>query len=113
VADESQVVLVSSGVKGLYYLGRYDYELNASAVKETESANEFGRDSRTGRMIISTPESLSRVLRQQGGVLIVVDHDKVRDKMGVPAETVDLIESACQSVTVDRDSRVFAWVCRD
>src|SRR5690606_17000396 len=35
-------VVTSNSMKALYYLGRYDYELNASIVAETEPGDEFG-----------------------------------------------------------------------
>jgi hypothetical protein len=109
--DTADVVIVSAGVKGLYWLGRYDFELNASTVLETESREEFGRDPRTGRPIIGTPESLAAVLAKRGRKLIVVDQDKLGRETGVAPSVVDLIRRSCEGLGLPSESGVLAWKC--
>jgi hypothetical protein len=111
VADRADTVIVSAGVKGLYFLGRYDFELNASTVLETESGKEFGRDLRTGRPVIGSPESLASVLERPGKQLIVVDGDKLNHPTGVPSAVVALIEARCGSIALPAESGVSAWLC--
>jgi hypothetical protein len=110
-ANRADTVIVSAGVKGLYFLGRYDFELNASVVLETESGKEFGRDPRTGRPVIGTPESLASVVERPGRQLIVVDGDKLNDPTGVPSAVVALIEARCGSIALPPASGVSAWLC--
>jgi hypothetical protein len=112
VADRTDTVIVSAGVKGLYFLGRYDFELNASAVLETESGKEFGRDPRTGRAIIGTPESLAALLAKHGNKLIVVDQDKLGRETGVAPAVVSLIRRSCEVLSLPSESGVWAWKCR-
>ena len=48
----------------LYYLGRYDVRFSRSKLDELPRAErrEFGLDPRTGRPVVSTRESLERIL---------------------------------------------------
>ena len=105
-------LVVSSAVKGVYYLGDYDYELNASTVLESESLQEFGLDRRTGRQVIGTRGSLAQVLDRSRQTLLVVDADKVGKASGVSVDVVELIASRCAVLEVPAESRVRAWTCR-
>ena len=111
LAESADRVLVSAGVKGLYFLGRYDFEVNASVVQETETGQEFGRDPRTGRQAISSRESVARVLNQSGRSLIIVEEQKLGRNGGVPPETVSLLQRRCRAVEVPRDARLSVWHC--
>jgi hypothetical protein len=111
LAARADRVLVSAGVKGLYFLGRYDYEINASVVQETETGQEFGRDPRTGRQAISSPESVARVLNEPGRSLVIVEEQKLGRNGGVPPETVSLLQRRCRAVEVPRDARLWVWHC--
>ena len=111
LADTADLVIVSSGVKGLYYLARYDFELNSSVVMESESGKEFGRDPRTGREVIGTRDSLAAVLAKPGTKLLVIDQDKLGREFAVAPAVVSLIEAQCHAVALRQESRVFAWTC--
>ena len=78
---------MSAGVKGLYFLGRYDYEVNASVVQETETGQEFGRDPRTGRQAISSADSVARVVAEPGRSLVIVEEQKLGRNGGVPPKS--------------------------
>jgi hypothetical protein len=78
LADAADIVIVSAGVKGLYYLARYDFELNSSVVMESESGKEFGRDPRTGREVIGTRDSLGAVLAKAGTKLVVIEQSRLK-----------------------------------
>ena len=49
LAQEPAILVTSSGMKAIYYLGDYDFELNANVVDETDTRRDFGIDERTGR----------------------------------------------------------------
>jgi hypothetical protein len=109
IAADSRIV--SSGVKAVYYLGDYNYELNSSVVLESESGEEFGRDSRTGRHVISSPGSLSKVLDQAPTTLVVIEQSKLNTNSGVPAPTVNVLKRRCNKITLPSEARLAAWTC--
>lgn len=104
-------VVASNSMKALWYFGRYDYELNASVVLETESGREFGRDPRTGRPVVSRPESLAAILRERDRVLVVAETDKVGRPAGVPVATVALLSDACAPLVLPPAAGITAWSC--
>lgn len=105
-------VVTSNSMKALYYLGRYDYELNATIVPETDSETEFGVDLRTGRRVISRAESIARVLSTPGTTLVVIEESKIGLSSGVTAEAFAEIQSRCSELTlVAAGSGVRAWSC--
>ena len=111
LADDADRVLVSAGVKGLYFLGRYDYEVNASVVQETETGQEFGQDLRTGRQAISTAASVDQVVAEPGRSLVVVEEQKLGRDSGVPPEVVDLLQRKCSVVNLPAEVGLSAWLC--
>jgi hypothetical protein len=111
LAAAADIVIVSAGVKGLYYLARYDFELNSSVVMESEGGKEFGRDPRTGRQVIGTHDSLATVLGRAGTKLVVIDQNRLGKETAVAPAAVTLIEAQCHSVVLPQESRVFAWSC--
>jgi hypothetical protein len=104
-------VVTSNSMKALYYLGRYDYELNATIVPETETRTEFGRDRRTGRQAIGTAESIRQVLDRSGQTLVVIEESKIGRFSGVSSEAFAVIESRCGELTLPAGSGVRAWWC--
>ena len=111
LADEVDHVLVSAGVKGLYFLGRYDYEVNASVVQETETRQEFGRDRRTGRQAISSAAAVAEVIAEPGRSLVIVEEQKLDLDEGVPRETVDLLQRKCRVVDMPAGVGLSVWLC--
>lgn len=111
-ARASDAVIVSNALKGLYYLGDYDYELNASTLSEpTMRAGEFTPDSRTGRPGISLPESVDRVIAEHGRTLIVIEEEKLGVAAGVAADVVARIEAQCVPVDFTYARGLLAWTC--
>lgn len=110
VADADRVI-VSSSIKGLFTFGRYDYELNASVVRETDTMVEFGRDVRTGRQAIGTAESVTRVLDEPGLTVVVIEDEKLDSDGGAPRSAVDVIRARCSAIPLPSESRLFAWRC--
>ena len=98
-------------MKALYYLGRYDYELNATIVPETETRAEFGRDRRTGRQAIGTADSIRKVLTRPGETLVVIETSKIGRSSGVNEQAYEVIQSHCEELALPGDDRVRAWWC--
>lgn len=104
-------VVTSNSMKAMYYLGRYDYELNASSVLETETGTEFGRDFRTGRKAIGTAESIGQVLSRPGTSLVVIEASKIGRPNGVTSEAFAVIDSRCSELSLPAGSGVRVWWC--
>jgi hypothetical protein len=104
-------VVTSNSMKAIYYLGRYDFELNATIVPETETRAEFGRDRRTGRQAIGTAESIRQVLDRRGKTLVVIEESKIGRFSGVSSEAFLVIESRCDELTLPAGTGVRAWSC--
>jgi hypothetical protein len=110
-AELAEQVVTSNSMKALYYLGRYDYELNATIVPETDSGLDFGVDPRTGSRAIGEPGSIERVLDRPGTTLVVLEESKIGRHSGVPAESFAVIESRCSELELPAGTRVRAWTC--
>jgi hypothetical protein len=110
-ARSADQVVTSNSMKALYYLGRYDYELNATIVPETETRAEFGRDRRTGRRAIGTAASIRQVLTRPGETLVVIESSKIGRSSGVNEEAFEVIQSYCKELELPGDDRVRAWRC--
>lgn len=104
-------VVTSNSVKAIYYLGRYDFELNATIVPETETGAEFGRDPRTGRPAIGTAESIRQVLARPGSTLVVIESSKIGRASGVNSDAFRVIASRCEELELPPGSGVRAWRC--
>jgi hypothetical protein len=111
IARTADSVVTSNSMKALFYLGRYDYELNATIVPETETRAEFGRDRRTGRQAIGTAESIRKVLERPGSTLVVIEASKIGRSSGVSTEAFSVIESHCDELSLPEGSGVRAWSC--
>jgi hypothetical protein len=111
MARRANRVVTSNSVKALYYLGRYDFELNATIVPETRSRQEFGVDVRTGRRAISRPESIERVLDESGDTMVVIETKKIGRTSGVTAEAIAVVESRCEEIPLSAEAGVRAWAC--
>lgn len=106
----ADAVVVSNSMKAIYYLGDYDYEISATVVRETDTRTEFGVDPRTGRPIISLPESLMEVL-DLGRVILVIEDKKYGSASGVLPEVVDVIKARCTVAARIEASALSIWMC--
>lgn len=110
-AFEADRVVTSNSVKAIYFLGRYDFELNATIVPETETREEFGRDRRTGGRAIGTAESIRQVLSLPGRTLVVIESSKIGRASGVNKDAFAVIQSSCSELAVRAEEGVRAWWC--
>jgi hypothetical protein len=113
LARQADRIITSNAMKAVYYLGDYDYELNASIVEETDTMEEFGIDARTGRQAIGRPESVRHVLDMPGRTLIILEQDKIDNPRGVSPAVMRVIEASCTSVPLTSGARIHAWFCRE
>jgi hypothetical protein len=67
-------MVTTSDLDALYYLGDYKILLEKSRISEQPPPRaEFGRHRRTGQPIVSTPESVDRIMSCFPAGLIVTD----------------------------------------
>lgn len=104
-------VVVSSGVKSLFAYGRYDYELSRTVIEDTVSKTEFGYDARTGKFVVSTPESMELIFAMEGTTLIILENRMLNKTYSAPSETVAIINNKCSSLVIPASSQLSAWIC--
>lgn len=92
------VLLASVDTKAIDAYARCDYSLSMS---RTQDRAEFEPDWRTGRPVISTGESVRRVIREHPAGLIVIEVEHWRQDWAVPEDAADVIEMETEQVDVD------------
>jgi hypothetical protein len=110
-AHDADRFITSNSMKALYYFGKYDFELAATIVPETDTGTELGRDERTGGRAIGTAESVAMLLRLPGTTLVVLDRVKIGLASGVVPDAFAVIESRCAELSLPQDAAVRAWRC--
>lgn len=111
LAAVASKLVTSNAMKSIYYLGGYDYELNASIVDETNSGREFGRDERTGRQAIGTAASMQKVLDMPGDKLIVLEQETLNLDSGVSSAALNVVKDHCKRVELPASAEISAWTC--
>jgi 4-amino-4-deoxy-L-arabinose transferase-like glycosyltransferase len=103
------ILVTSSGMKAVYYLGDYDFELNANVADETDTRQDFGIDPRTGRQVLSRPESVELLLRCYPHIVFVADESRWSRDTAVPVATSALIEARAERVPTEPDSKLLVF----
>ncbi len=111
LAGRAGTVMTSNAMKAIYFLGRYDVELNASIVPEVMGEKDFGIDERTGGRAIGSASSVSRVVLGGGSTLVVLETPKLGRQSGVAPAALAVIESHCDPVPLKGRGDVVAWWC--
>ena len=110
--SSADVVISTNALSALYYLGDYDVELSATILRETPSATEFGRDTRTGRSVISDTASMTLLMNCFHRGLVVSEYWQWGDTVfGASPAIQALLEETAQPVPLPEDSRLraFRW----
>ena len=108
--EEADVVLTSSELEALFYLGRYDVLISRSRAAEIDDYEEFGRDHRTGRPVISTVDSLERLIDCHADGLIVTPTRLWRASPHIGDPLADLILKRTTPLELPPEARVDAYV---
>jgi 4-amino-4-deoxy-L-arabinose transferase-like glycosyltransferase len=112
IADTVAVVVASSDMKSIYYLGRVDFILEAQRLFiEGRWWPEFTIDEKVARPSISTPESLRRITECVPSGLIIAEYGQWRQPWGIPAPMADYLEKNTEQILKsDRwRLRAFRW----
>ncbi|MFZ1426347.1 MAG: hypothetical protein WAS21_06225, partial [Geminicoccaceae bacterium] len=104
------VVVTTEELATLYFLGRYDIRFSPSKMGELkpEQQHEFGLDFRTGRPVISTRESLERVLACYPSGVILGPSASWGSPILLNRELVRLIEAETRRIELPARSHLFA-----
>lgn len=111
----SDVVVSSAILKTLYVFGRTGVSLSRTQLYDPglddEVEEEFWRDWRHGRPVISMPSSIERLVACYDSGLILVENGHWRRSAVVPPATADAIERLTDVVPLPRGSRAraFRW----
>jgi len=98
--DSIDIVVTTDELRTLYFLGRYDVLVSRSRLLETGNSKEFVIDSRTGRPVISTAESLSLLLDCYPTGLVVSRNGFWRRDIGIDDRAADMLEARTQRIVL-------------
>jgi hypothetical protein len=112
--SNASIALTSHDVETLYTLGRYDMALNANRISEITGSlsgqeGEFEIDFRTGRPVISTPDSLRLVMACYPDGLIIAKAGSLRSDEGIIDPVADVIEADTKPIPLPSETRILAF----
>ena len=110
--DKAAIVVAVGDVEPLYAYGRYDLAFSPSKLSEIdpEERHDFGRDFRTGRRIIGTPESLERVIECYPSGLFMVPVSRWDRATHAGREVVDVLNKDATPLKLPPKSGLIAYV---
>ena len=107
--DQASVVLTTSDLEALYFFGDYDVLINKSRHWELPERVEFGRDPRTGRPIVSTPELVALLIDCFPDGLIVTSEHRWRVSHQLDDAVANLIIERTVPLELPRSSQMMAF----
>lgn len=116
--ERADVVVAVEELGSIYFLGRADVALSASKLREIpyfhdlppDQYSEFDIDPRTGRPVISTAESLERLMQCFPQGLVVGPISMWEGPiLGMNTGIRDLLSRSAQPIDVPEKSRLYAW----
>jgi len=112
LAQSVDTLVVTSGVKGMYTFGKFDYEMSTTVVQETDTGVEFGTDPRTLRQVIGQPESVGQVIDEEGQALFVLEDRMINKTYSSPTESISVLNERCKFIDLsETGSQLSAWLC--
>jgi len=112
LAQSVDTLVVTSGVKGQYTFGKFDYEMSTTVVQETDTGQEFGNDPRTNRQVIGQPESVQQIIDAEGQALFVLEDRMMNKQYSSPVESVSVLNRNCEAIDLSKTgSQLSAWLC--
>ena len=109
LVEPPTILVTSSGMKAIYYLGDYDFELNANVADETDTHRDFGIDERTGRQALSSPASVELLMSCYSDIVFVIDESRWSRDTAVPIATSALIEMRAERLPTRPESALLAF----
>lgn len=107
---EADVVVTTNALGALYYLKRFDFDMNRSHLYEIRGGEEFSIDPETGRPVISEPESLQLVIScYRRGLFVAAKWQWHDEGTGISREAAELLQIYAQPVILDPAWSVLAF----
>lgn len=110
IMQRVDVVLTSSSMPTLYYLGDFDIEVNRQFLRETRTQAEFSVGSQTGRPIVSRAESIGRVVDCYATGLLIVPTGKLGVLPEFDDATVALLDARATRVDLQAEWGITAFL---
>jgi hypothetical protein len=104
-------MITTEELGAIYFLGRSDVAFNPSKLQELapDQIKEFGIDYRTGRPIISKPESLEQLIKCFQSGFIAGPTKNWGDPIRFSEEVQSLVTRHARLIEVPKESHLFAW----
>lgn len=106
---QATLVLTTTELETLFYLGRYDVLISRSRMTEIPGGEEFGRDPRTGRPAIGTADSLERLMRCYADGVFVSTAERWRNPAQIDNRMSDIVVAHAEPIPLTRARRVVAY----
>jgi len=105
------VILASSDVKAIYFLGRSDFVINRALISESKTNREFGRLRQTGRPVIGKLGSLKKLMACYETGIAIVEDNHWRADYSVTNEVADYLESQGERINLPHawHLHVYRW----
>lgn len=115
--DDDRLIVVNREERALYFIGDYDIAVTGGAAFDQTAgmANdmEFVVDPRFGRLLITSTDSMLRLMACHPSGLIIAETDKwrVNPMWGISNPVADMIEARTQRIPIPENLRIlaFAW----
>ena len=111
--DSSDVVITMAELEMLYYYDRYDLLLSASRLSEIPGGVDFDPDFRTGRPVVGSIESMTKILACYPSGVIVTNQRRWRDPNLIALPIANLIALNTKPIELPKDSKVLAFAWED
>jgi 4-amino-4-deoxy-L-arabinose transferase-like glycosyltransferase len=108
----ADIMITTEELGAIYFLGRSDVGFNPSKMGEIGAGDEppeFSIDPRTGRPLVSTPESLERLIECFPRGFIVGPANDWGREIFITEPVQAVIENHAQPIEVPAKSHLFAW----
>jgi hypothetical protein len=110
-ARNVEIMITTEELGAIYFLGRSDVRFSPSKLRELarDQRKEFGIDYRTGRPVISKPESIQQLIECFRTGLIVGPVEHWGDPIRINEVIKEIIIEAAEQIEVPRESYLYAW----
>jgi hypothetical protein len=112
-AEASDIIVASSMLKALYFLGRLDVGLSLNEMLRGVDRSEFSVASMEGAPVISSAASVATLHGCVASGLVIADQRNWRTAWGVPPATADYIDATFERLPVPEALGVLAFRWRD
>lgn len=108
---DADIVITTEELGAIYFLGRSDVRFSLSKFNELlgDEKKEFGIDFRTGRPVISKPESMEKLIECFSQGLVVGPIEHWGDPILISEEIQAIITRHAKPIEVPKESYLYAW----